>query len=325
MAIVAMAPPAAAAARSASCRAAARRGAVNRITCGRPLLRRRTAVAVRAVVAPPAPAAGNGAPVAQPATAERAAGAPPVPAAAAPPHAGAAALLPPPQLELLPPPRAYEAMVALGLAASNPGLHRIVAGSFGLPLGLVLVLVMGAELFTGNCCALPAAVIEGKASLPQLAKNWALSYVGNLVGAATLVALVGATGLMAAHPAPIAAAVSKTSLTFAQAFSRGVLCNWMVCIAVWMASAAASLPGKFLAAWLAVSAFTAVGFEHSIANAFMIPMGIAVGAPVSAGKFLAANLLPVTLGNVLGGVALAATYAAIFWVWGRERPAGAAA
>ncbi|KAK9840646.1 hypothetical protein WJX81_006750 [Elliptochloris bilobata] len=161
-----------------------------------------------------------------------------------------------------------------GLASANPGLQKMVLGAFGLPFGLLMVLVCGGELFTGNTALVTAAVYEGRATPAQLAKNWLVSYAGNFLGSALVVALVAASGVMATAKAPAAVAVAKTSLTFAQAFARGVLANWLVCVAVWQAGAASSLPGKFLGAWLPVSAFVALGLEHSIANMWMIPMGM---------------------------------------------------
>ena len=103
-----------------------------------------------------------------------------------------------------------------------------------------------------------------------------------------------------------------------QAFSRGILCNWLVSAAVWMANAASSAPGKAVAVWFPISAFVALGLEHSVANMFMVPLGMALGAPVSPAQFLAANLLPVTLGNIVGGaVCVAVVYAVCFGRPGR--------
>ncbi|KAI8469120.1 MAG: Formate/nitrite transporter [Monoraphidium minutum] len=206
-----------------------------------------------------------------------------------------------------------------GIAASNPGLHRMVMGSFGLPVGLILVMVCGAELFTGNVLFMTAAAVERKATLGQVLSNWVLSFTGNCVGALLLVALISGTGLLSTAAAPVALAVAKTSLTFTQAFTRAIAANCMVCMAVWMATACNSFPGKFLAAWVAVSTFTAIGFEHSIANAFMIPMGIAVGAPITVSKFLTANLLPVTLGNIIGGALLALSQGYVFGRLGKPK------
>jgi formate/nitrite transporter len=195
------------------------------------------------------------------------------------------------------------------LAAANPGLQKIVLGAFGLPFGLMMTLVTGAELFTGNTALVTAAVIEGKANAGQLAKSWAASYLGNFVGSLALAALVFNGGTLAVSAAPVAMATMKASLSFKQAFIRGILCNWLVCMAVYMASMAKDLPGKIVAIWFPISAFVAMSLEHSVANMFIIPLGIMSGASVTWKAFILNNLIPVTLGNIVGGAgAVAAAY-----------------
>ena len=104
-----------------------------------------------------------------------------------------------------------------------------------------------------------------------------------------------------------------------QAFSRGILCNWLVCAAVWMANACSSATGKAVAVWFPISAFVALGLEHSVANMFMVPLGIALGANVSFSHFLTSNLLPVTLGNTVAGVAcLGLTYSLMYGKAGKD-------
>lgn len=196
-----------------------------------------------------------------------------------------------------------------GLASSNPGLQKMIAGAFGLPFGLMMTLVTGAELFTGNTALVTTALMEGKATLGQLIKSWFFSYVGNFAGSIALAAAVAAGGTLVGGGASVGAAVAKTSLSFKAALVRGVLCNWLVCMAVWMASMAKDLPGKIVAIWFPISAFVALGFEHSVANMFIIPLGIFHGADVSWSDFLVKNLLPVTIGNVIGG---AGCVAAVF-------------
>lgn len=200
-----------------------------------------------------------------------------------------------------------------GLASTNPGLQKLVLGLFGLPTGLLLVLLCGAELFTGNTCYLTAAWWEKRASFGQIFKNWSISFTGNLIGSLFVIKLLALTGLTVAGPAAMKIAAVKTGLTFTEAFTRGILANWMVCLAVWQANAADSLPGKVLAAILPISAFVAMGFEHSVANMFLIPFGIACGAEFSFTHFLTSNLIPVTLGNIVGGALCCATpYALVF-------------
>lgn len=207
-----------------------------------------------------------------------------------------------------------------GLVASNPGLQKLLVGAFGLPTGLMLVLICGAELFTGNTAFVTAAAIEGKATASQVARSWAASYLGNLAGSVLFVAAVAASGLLVgtAACAPQAVAVAKTSLPFFTAFVRGILCNIFVCLAIWQATAATTLTGKFVGCWLPVSAFAAIGFEHSVANMFLVPLGIALGAPVTVGAFLTANLLPVTLGNMLGGILVALAYGFSYGALGKK-------
>jgi formate transporter len=197
-----------------------------------------------------------------------------------------------------------------GLAASNPGLQRILFGLFGLPFGLTLVVAAGGELFTGNTALVTAAVLAKRASFAGLLRNWAVSFLGNFVGALLLVWLVTASGVLVGPSAAttLALARSKTSLTFSAAFARGVICNWLVCVAVWLASSAQGVASKFVAIALPVSAFVAMGFDHSVANMFIIPMAMSLRASpsLSASSFLLGNLLPVTLGNIVGGALLVA-------------------
>jgi formate/nitrite transporter len=188
-----------------------------------------------------------------------------------------------------------------GLAATNPGLHKIVLGAFGLPFGLMMTLLSGAELFTGNTALVTMAVLEDKATTKQLAKSWLASYAGNFVGSLLLAALAFAGGTLVNGGASVAVAGVKTSLTFQQAFVRGIMCNWLVCMAVYLASFAKDVAGKMVPIWFCISAFIALGLEHSVANMFIIPLGIFSGAAVTWKAFLLANLLPVTLGNIVGG------------------------
>ncbi|CAD7705450.1 unnamed protein product [Ostreobium quekettii] len=199
-----------------------------------------------------------------------------------------------------------------GILQANPGLQKIVLGTFGLPFGLMMVLNCGAELFTGNTAMVTAAVYEGKATWGQLAKNWVFSYLGNLLGSIGLVYLLVQAGTVG-NPTALSVAAAKTSLTFGQAFLRGILANWLVCLAIWMATASSSLPGKIIGVWLPISAFVAMGFEHSVANMFFIPFGMASGSSITTAQFLTANLIPVTLGNIVGGAFCVATiYSALY-------------
>lgn len=203
----------------------------------------------------------------------------------------------------------YTLVLTDGSLGYGPG--RWLAG-FAFSLGLVMVLVGGAELFTGNSLMVMAWA-ERRITLRQLAGNWSLVFLGNLAGALATVLLVHLAGLPAGPAAVTAAAIAeaKAGLSPLEAFMRGVLCNVFVCMAVWLSLAARQAGGKILAIMLPVAAFVALGLEHSVANMYLIPIGqLAGGGGLDLGAFLA-NLLPVTAGNVLGGAGLVA---GIFWL-----------
>lgn len=206
------------------------------------------------------------------------------------------------------------------IAEANPGLQKIIFGAFGLPFGLIMTLVTGAELFTGNTALVTAAVMEGKTSTKDLIKNWTASYAGNFVGSLFLAYLAFKSGTLGNAPASAAIATAKCSLPFGTAFVRGILCNWLVCMAVYMASGCASLAGKMVAVWFPISAFVALGLDHSVANMFIIPLGMMRGANISVSDFLLKNLLPVTLGNIVGGaLCVMGLYGSAYGKWFKSK------
>jgi len=204
-----------------------------------------------------------------------------------------------------------------GLAASNPGLQKIILGAFGLPFGLFMTLMTGAELFTGNTALVTMSLLEGKCTMGQLMKSWGASYFGNFIGSVFFAYLVFLGGTLGpTGGASVAVAGAKTSLAFVPAFVRGLLCNWLVCMAVYLASFTKDVVGKMTCIWFIISAFVALGLEHSVANMFIIPLGIFSGAAVSWKAFLLKNLLPVTLGNIAGGALMVA--AVYSWAYGKK-------
>jgi len=206
------------------------------------------------------------------------------------------------------------------IAAANPGLQKIIFGSFGLPFGLIMTLVTGAELFTGNTALVTAAVMEGKTTKKDLVKSWVASYAGNFVGSLLLAYLAFKSGTLGSAPASAAIATAKCALPFETAFVRGILCNWLVCMAVYMASGCASLAGKMVAVYFPISAFVALGFDHSVANMFIIPLGMMRGANISVSDFLMKNLLPVTLGNIVGGaLCVMGIYGSAYGTWFKSK------
>lgn len=203
------------------------------------------------------------------------------------------------------------------LIASDPtlgfGLKRLLGGVV-FSLGLILVVIGGAELFTGNNLIVMAWA-EKKVTSGALLRNWSLVYVANFAGAFACVLLVHFSGTLGMGDGTVgetaaAIAVSKLQLPASQAFFRGILCNALVCLAIWLSYAAHSVAGKILAIIFPISAFVALGFEHSVANMYLIPIGMLNGAMVDIAGFFA-NLLFVTLGNIVGG---SICVALVYWI-----------
>jgi formate transporter len=195
------------------------------------------------------------------------------------------------------------------------GLTRLVGG-IGFSLGLILVVVAGAELFTGNNL-LAMAWASRLISTGQVLRNWAIVYLGNLIGALGTVALVHLGGVHAFGQGGVGATIGaiadhKTGLGLVQLFALGVLCNGLVCLAVWLSMAARSVTDKVAAIVFPITAFVAIGFEHSIANMFFLPWAIVLrgfdGGLIGAS---AVNVAVVTLGNILGGTLLVA---GVYWL-----------
>ncbi len=210
-------------------------------------------------------------------------------------------------------------------------------------VGLMMVVIAGAELFTGNNMACMLAVLNGQATWGGLLKNWVVVYVANFVGSVLLVFIIfggmywvaadpatGAIGLSAMGAKAVAIAKGKLSLTWGAAFLRAICCNWLVCLAVWLAFASKDIVGKIFGIFFPIMAFVSSGFEHSVANMYFIPMGIqianaapaaaaekmamapeAIGSFFSYGNFVMANLIPVTLGNIVGGAIFVAMF---YWL-----------
>lgn len=194
------------------------------------------------------------------------------------------------------------------------GPERLLGGIV-FSLGLILVVIAGAELFTGNNLIVMAWV-EHHISLAQLLRNWALVFAGNLIGAIATAIILSLSGVLDLGDGSVAItarniAISKVHIPFTEAFFRGVLCNILVCLAIWLCFAAHSVSSKILAILFPVSAFVALGFEHSVANMYFIPVGYLAGATdITISNFLA-NLIPVVMGNIIGGGGLVAL---TYWI-----------
>ncbi len=221
---------------------------------------------------------------------------------------------------------AFSTTVTAGASGSMPfGLIRLIAGLV-FSLGLILVVVGGAELFTGNNLIVMAWA-NRKVSLTQLLRNWAIVYLGNFLGAFATAGLIyfsaqHTLGGGVVGAAALATAEAKSGLSFSQAFVRGILCNVLVCLAVWLSYSGRTTADKMLAVIPPITAFVACSFEHSIANMYFIPVGLFIKSwasdsfwnqigkaasdypALSWGHFWTANLVPVTLGNIIGGAVL---------------------
>ncbi len=211
----------------------------------------------------------------------------------------------------------YTVTITSGLnQSSHFGLSRL-AGGVAFSLGLILVVVGGAELFTGNNL-MAMAWASGRVTGVQVVRNWGLVYLGNLAGAIGTVVLVLLAGIPqmgdgVVGETMIRIARAKVTLDPVSALARGVLCNVLVCLAVWLCMAARSVADKIVAIVFPISAFVACGFEHSVANMFFLPLGIALTAsgsdPIAwTGAWV--NLAVVTIGNVIGGTGLVAL---VYW------------
>ncbi len=206
------------------------------------------------------------------------------------------------------------------------GITRWLSG-VGFSLGLILVVVAGAELFTGNNLIV-MSVVSGKLPLTRLLRNWAIVYAGNLVGALSIAVFVwladwGSQDEGAVGATALSIAATKASLPFWDTLWRAVLANALVCLAVWLSTGGRTLVDKVVAIVFPISAFVAAGFEHSIANMYFIPVGLLLERslppdPALAGLDLAGlgtNLAAATIGNVIGGAVLVGVVYWFVYLW----------
>ncbi|MFH0799922.1 MAG: formate/nitrite transporter family protein [Pseudomonadota bacterium] len=213
------------------------------------------------------------------------------------------------------------------------GFAKFLAGSV-FSVGLMLVVIGGAELFTGNNLIF-TGFIMGEVGWVEMMRNWIIVYFGNLAGSLLMVYIMTHSGLVdgAVGVTALKIASAKVSLPWDQAFFRGIGCNWLVCLAVWLAFGAKDVVGKIFAVYFPIMAFVASGFEHCVANMYFIPMGIALkanAAVVAASEiapeqlanltwrgFAINNLVPVTLGNILGGAVFVGAVYALAYLKGK--------
>lgn len=234
----------------------------------------------------------------------------------------------------------FAATVTAGSTMSY-GIARFMAG-FVFSLGLILVIVGGAELFTGNNLIVMAWASRRVKTI-DLLRNWLLVYVGNILGAFSIAVMMFASGqylfgggVVGANV--LAIAKTKCELGFLQAIILGILCNVLVCLAVWLCFSAQTVTGKILSIIFPISAFVAAGFEHSIANMYFIPIGMLVKnfadpsfwdlinsqpaafSSINWENFLVHNLIPVTVGNIIGGAVLVGLVYWFVFLRGTDKP-----
>ncbi|MBL7071413.1 MAG: formate/nitrite transporter family protein [Candidatus Omnitrophica bacterium] len=205
------------------------------------------------------------------------------------------------------------------------GIAKLLIGGV-FSVGLMLVVIAGAELFTGNNLMTMSA-LDGKVPAHRVLNKWVIVYIANFVGAVFLAWLMYRTNLWKGNAGAVGAfavkiANGKVNLGFSEAFFRAILCNWLVCLAVWLAIASREVSGKILAIFFPIMTFVALGFEHCVANMYFVPLGIFLKGSASAAAtgldlsnltwsvFLVKNLIPVTLGNIVGGAGFVAS---LYW------------
>ena len=198
-------------------------------------------------------------------------------------------------------------------AAVQTGVPMV--GALIFPVGFSMIVVLGLDLITGSFALLPMAVMAKRATIGQMLTNWAVTFVGNFVGALILAALMYVALTNAGHDPsnPVIEAIKKAvtgrsagyynmgGAGTVTAFVKAMLCNWMVCLGVVMALCASTSLGKIVGCWLPIVIFFGQGFEHAVVNMSLFPLGLMLGAPATVAEYLLANELPVTIGNLVGG------------------------
>jgi len=212
----------------------------------------------------------------------------------------------------------FIALAGVGSTVANAAAGKL-AGACVFPAGLAMVVIAGSELFTGDNLMI-VSVLEKRITVRKMLKVLVIVYLGNLAGSVLVAALASLGGTLGTvSETVVSTAAAKASLGFGTAFVRGILCNVLVCIAVWMAAAAKEPAGKLLGLYLPIMVFVLCGYEHSVADMYYLPAGIFTAGKygiaaegLTWGAALLKNLLPVTLGNLVGGMGVGACYWGIY-------------
>lgn len=193
----------------------------------------------------------------------------------------------------------------MGNLSYNMSAQKFVFAAL-FPVNLLLVLQSGGQLFTGNTATMSIGFCEGKINLRRVLKVLVVSWIGNVIGTGLIALMASYTNLLAGGTSElaIATAMKKCGSSFAVTFVKAIMCNWLVCMAVFLSTQAQDMAGKMVGIWFPISMFVAIGFEHSVANMFLLPAGLLAGGPFTVASLLSKNLIPVTLGNLFAGVVI---------------------
>ncbi|KIV78497.1 hypothetical protein PV11_10207 [Exophiala sideris] len=208
---------------------------------------------------------------------------------------------------------------APGLRASNPSLATILAG-FVFPIGFVLIVLTNVELVTSNMAVMMYSTLSRKTTVYDLLRNWVTSYVFNFAGclffAGILTWWTDTLSLPAESSYAVTGAEGRVNVNWGYNFTRGIGCNWLVGLAIFLGTSGKDQFSKIIGIWLPVWCFVALGYQHSIANFFLVPIGMFYGTNFGVGKFIYKSVIPVTLGNIVGGSLF--TGAFLWFLYGRD-------
>ncbi len=211
----------------------------------------------------------------------------------------------------------------MGALVGDKGLAKLI-GAAVFPVGLMLVVMAGAELFTGNNL-MTLGVVTGRYNMKDMLRNWFIVYIGNFIGSIAIAVLVAKTGLYAGAVGETAMAIATkkvnimANLGLGAVLSRAILCNIIVVLAVWLATGARDITSKIFACWFPIMLFVLSGYEHSIANMFFIYVGKYIGADITGAEIWMNNIIPVTIGNLMGGAVIVPVFYYLIFIKDAKR------
>jgi formate/nitrite transporter len=212
---------------------------------------------------------------------------------------------------------------APGLRSSNPALATLI-GAFAFPTGFVIIMTTNMELCTSNMFVMAYSTLMRRTTVYDLARNWIVSYVFNIAGclfyAGVLFWWSETLNTEAQTSYAVTQAEARVNVNWGYNVTRGIMCNWLVGLAFFLATQARDNTSKIYGIWIVVCAFAAMGYQHCIANYFLVPIGMFYGTTFGVGKFIWASCIPVTLGNIIGGAFFGAF--AMWTVYGRHELSG---